>query len=106
MEVTAWNNGKHYSSGAGYGLKLAREDRDRFFQKSWKSVYIALPGSVEKAEINTNKESFWNTTCRELISHEIGKWLISKGYAHWPRGRPPKFRLIPKKGNHFVLEAV
>jgi len=42
MIVTAWNNGKKYATGAGYGVKIKAEERDRFFKKSWKNVLLDL----------------------------------------------------------------
>ena len=52
--VTAWNNGKHHESGAGYGFKLNATDRDREIDRSWKSVVVELPNSV-KVEANIDK---------------------------------------------------
>jgi len=103
MQVTAWNNGKHHATGAGYGLKIGKDDRDRFFQKSWGSVLITLPGVGKEVELNINKVSFWNDSCRELISKDIGRWLIGRNYAPWPLGQPPSFNLHKKQGNHFEL---
>ena len=102
MEVTAWNNGKHHKSGAGYGIKINLIDRDRYFKKSWGSVYLKLPNGVD-IEINTDKASFWNDSCRELISKEIGKWLIDNKKAPWPSGSPPKFHMNSNSERHFVL---
>ena len=102
MKVTAWNNGEHHQTGAGYGLKLSASDRDRYFRESWGTVLIHLPDGVE-SEVNTDKASFWNESCRELISQEIGRWLIKTGKAPWPGGNPPKFELIPKGERHFEL---
>ena len=31
--------------------------------------------------------------CRELISKEVGIWLISSSKVSWPKGRPPKLQL-------------
>lgn len=93
MEVTAWNNGAHRSSGAGYGLKVSGVDRDRYFKKEWETVLLTIPGETQPVEVNIAKESFWGATCRELISKEIGLWLRSEGYAPWPKGHPPKFQL-------------
>ncbi len=31
MIWVAWNNGKHYSTGTGYGFKISLADRDRYF---------------------------------------------------------------------------
>ena len=104
MEVTAWNNGQHYPTGAGYGFKVGAADRDKCFQRSWSTVFVSLPDAKEEVQVNIAKPSFWSATCRELISREFGRWLIQSGYAPWPSGAPPKFRLTPKNGNHFRLQ--
>lgn len=90
MIVTAWNNGVHHSSGAGYGLKVAIEDRDRYFQTEWEDVILLLEDYAYPVEVNVNKESFWGPVCRELISKDIGIWLRQNGLAPWPKRRPPK----------------
>jgi hypothetical protein len=33
MIVTAYNNGQHHPSGAGYGLRLSVKDRDKYFKR-------------------------------------------------------------------------
>jgi len=104
MEVTAWNNGNHHKTGAGYGFKLKKEDRDKFFSEEWKNIYLSIPGRKDEIEINIAKASFWNQSCRELISKEIGKWLISNSLAPWPTGQPPKFVLECQVSNHFKLK--
>jgi len=104
MKVVAWNNGQHHASGAGYGLKVDQADRDRFFDKSWDSVILVLPGGSE-VDINVAKESFWSDSCRELISRDIGQWLLETGNAPWPKGAPPKFELSPTSDNRFSLDA-
>ena len=103
MKVTAWNNGSHHASGAGYGLKVAHTDRDRFFQKSWKSVVIVLPNG-EEFDVNIAKDSFWSDTCRELISNKLGKWLIQNNHTPWPKGSPPRFELSVMSDNRFSLD--
>lgn len=72
MKVVAWNNGQHHASGAGYGFKVARTDRDRFFETSWESVILVLPNGIE-IDVNIAKDSFWSDSCRELISKGIGQ---------------------------------
>ena len=103
MKVTAWNNGKHHSTGAGYGLKISAEDRDRYFDKRSETVKIRLPDG-KGIEVNVAKSSFWNETCRELISKELGLWLIAGGHAPWPKGHPPGFELTPNR-DYFQLES-
>ncbi len=102
MDGTAWNNGKHRSSGAGYGIKVSVVDRDRNFKKGWQSVIVHLPSGTQ-VEVNTDKDSFWNESCRELLSKEIGQWLIENRLAPWPYRLPPKFSLEPKSERHFLL---
>ncbi len=103
MIVTAWNNGKHNKSGAGYGLKVSVQDRDANFSRAWDSVTIKLPDGTQVAS-NINKSSFWRDKCRELINKEFGHWLIDNGYAPWQKGRPPKFELTRVSDNQFRLD--
>ena len=103
MIVTAWNNSRHHESGAGYGLKVSVEDRDRFFHRHWDTVLLELEGRGTPVAVNINKDSFWGPMCRELISREIGRWLRENGYSPWPKGRPPKFVMEPLGGNRFVV---
>jgi hypothetical protein len=104
MEVTAWNNGEHHASGAGYGIRVNAIERDKYFQRSWKIVFVSLPGKEQEVEVNIAKSSFWSDTCRELINREFGRWFIENGYTPWPRRGPPKFNLLHESGNHFRLE--
>jgi hypothetical protein len=105
MQVTAWSNGQHHRTGAGYGFKLRAEDRDCYFDKSWSTVFVSLPGVPKEVEVNVAKSSFWGGSCRELISLDFGRWLRERGYAPWASGAPPKFDLAPVRGNHFKLLA-
>ena len=103
MIVTAWNNGQHHSTGAGYGLKVDANDRDRYFSRKWKSVILELAGESKGIVVNTNKPSFWGPICRELISRGIGIWLIKNRKAPWTKGKPPKIRMEPIEGNRFKV---
>ncbi len=104
MIVTAWNSGKHFESGAGYGLKLSIDDRNEYFNEEWSTVFVELPNSPVPVEISIAKPSFWNDTCRELISQEIGIWLRSEGLAPWTKGKPPKFELVPNGDKKFRID--
>lgn len=82
MIVNAWSCGSHKSTGAGYGLKIKIEDRDLYFDKSWKIVLVELPNGLI-VEANVNKSSFWNKICHELINKEFGLWFLELGIAPW-----------------------
>ena len=54
-----------------------------------------LDGLAGDMPVNTDKQSFWNDACRELISKEMGLWLINNGRAPWEKGHPPKLQIEP-----------
>jgi hypothetical protein len=95
MTWAGWNNGEHHSTGAGYGLKVTVADRDRHFKRTWRTVSIELPrgNGFTVVDANVAKESFWGPKCRELISRDIGRWMLDEGYAPWPDNMPPKFEV-------------
>ncbi len=95
MIWTAWNNGARHPTGGGYGLKVDPVDRDREFRRTWQRAIVQLPGKggMIEIEVNVAKKSFWSSRCQELISKRIGRWLIDEGYAPWPEGRPPRFKV-------------
>ena len=108
MIATAWNNGEHKASGAGYGLKLTPADRDAHFSARWESISLELPnqGRSIEAEVNVAKKSFWDSRCRELIDQEIGGWLIANRLAPWPWRKPPRIEIKPLGGRRFRILGV
>jgi len=100
---SAWNNGEHRKSGAGYGLKVPIGDRNRFFKKGLASVILELPtkDGLSEVSLNTDKPSFWNDECHELISQEIGRWLRNARMAPWPPRQPPKLSIEVISENRF-----
>ena len=106
MEWTAWNNGNHSKTGAGYGFKVIKKDRDNHFVRRWKIVTVELPvpNGYRNVRINIDKDSFWSSACRELISKEIGQWLQLQGLAPWPKNLPPKFQVtVLSPGNFRII---
>lgn len=89
-----WTNGNPSRSGSGYGLKITRQDRDRFFKRSWTHVTLRLPFRCGPCivDVNCSKKSFWNN-CRELIRKDIGLWFIENNIDSWPRGNPHSVRM-------------
>ena len=103
MIVTAWNNGEHHESGSGYGLRVDKRDRDRYFRREWGSVVLHLQGRAEPVIANIDKNSFWSSECRELISREIGQWLRVNNMAPWHTDHPPKLIMEPTGANEFAV---
>ena len=104
--AVAWNNGQHNASGDGYGLKISASDRDTYFRREWRVVTLRLKGREHLAIVNIEKESFWNDTCRELISKQIGGWLIENGCAPWPPRNPPNVRIKSIAEGEFECEVI
>ena len=104
MIVKAWNNGSHHTDGNGYGIKISANDRDLYFNPDWKTIILALDGENKLVEINISKKSFWNETCRELVSKEIGKWLIEHHLDQWQYHKPPELELQKIGERKFLLK--
>lgn len=95
--VVAWNNGRHSSTGAGYGLKIrSAAERDRYFDRNWKAVEVHLPNWNQPIFVSIDNDSFWNK-CPELRSAAIGRWLIDHSLAPWLKGCPPKLKLTVRQ---------
>jgi hypothetical protein len=103
VKVKAWNNGSHLPDGNGYGIKIDVHDRDAIFLHEWKVILLDLESEMSPVEINIDKSSFWNKSCRELINIRIGKWLIKNQLAPWEKGKPPILTLEQVGGNRFKL---
>ena len=102
MRAKAWNNGQHHASGAGYGIKLSPEDRDRFFMREWETVQLEVPGQgITSVALS---DSFWRR-CSELRSAALGRWLRESGMAPWPKGHPPTLLIEQLVGDTFRVRA-
>jgi len=102
MIVIGFNNGSPDDiTGAGYGLRIKQKDRDKFFQKNWKSINIII-NSKQSINVKLSK-SFWKE-CIELRSSAIGKWMIDNELAPWSKGKPSKFNMELIGNKQFQLQ--
>jgi hypothetical protein len=100
MRATGWNNGRPTFAGSGYGLRIAKADRERFFATNWSSVTLEMGNQCIVVSLS---KSFWDG-CSELRSKSIGRWLLDQQLAPWPAGEPPVVEIVPTDGAHFRLE--
>lgn len=100
MQATGWSNGQARSTGAGYGFRISAGDRDQWFDRSWNHVVIAF--DEDSVAIVRLSASFWGS-CTELRSAVIGRWLLSRRLAPWPKGKPPALTLRRISRNRFEL---
>ena len=101
--VSGWNNSSpNNRTGAGYGIRISKKDRDKYFRREWDFVEIELENS-EVVRINLSN-SFWKK-CVELRSSKIGKWMLERSYAPWPKDNPPKFELVQVSERRFKLSS-
>jgi hypothetical protein len=91
--------------GAEYGLKIKPSERDKYLNREWGSLKLYFAGEDRPVNVNIDKDSFWkkDRPCCELISKQIGVWLIKTGLAPWPKGRPPRFKLVPLAPRAFLI---
>lgn len=103
MQVTGWKNqGGAPTEPSGYGLSVTKTDR-RHFDRSWSDVIIELENDgVAIARLN---ETFWST-CPELRSADIGRWLLELGVAPWGTRAPPRIALTQVEGNRFAARVI
>lgn len=91
MIATGWSNGNPNNiTGSGYGIRIRKTDRDKYYKKDWTDIVIVFDnGNTVNVPLST---SFWNNWT-ELRSKEIGKWMIPNKFSSWEKGNPPKFHL-------------
>lgn len=101
-----WNNGSRHVSGAGYGIKITLQDREQFFDRSWRTAILYLDGYSRPIEANVAKATFWNRTCGELIKKDIGIWLIQNNCAVGTLGWPFEVRMTVIGEREFKVELI
>ena len=69
-------------------------------------VELVLPGHPVRPRCRLTR-TFW-TTCPELRSGEIGRWMENRGDKPWPRGSPPRYSayLVLRSGNTTVIRVL
>ncbi len=99
MKVTTWNNGNYNKSGAGYGILIPKRERDKYFNRKWDRVKIHIEDTSVEIKL---RDTFW-TTCNELRSKEIGKYLLKNGLGVWEKWKPHKLTLEVVNNNEFTI---
>ncbi len=104
MQVTAWTNGNpNPYTGSGYGIRIKKDDRDVYFNRTRPHIKIRLRGGPT-IEVKLS-DSFWRG-CSEIRNKEIGQWIINQLKTRkqkWVKGKPLKFNLNPLSPNEFEL---
>ena len=76
----------------GYGLKIAKGDRDKCFPRKIEKITLKLQDKEEFEVILT--DSFWRS-CAEFRDRngrkDIQTWLAEQMGLPWPYGKPPKY---------------
>lgn len=100
MRVTAWKNGSFSNPRVSYGIRVGVENRNRHFQRQWRSVVIQTDdGLSEDVRVS---DGFWKK-CPELRHNFLTGWFKRRGLVPWPERRPPEFDLNVIAGNRFLL---
>ncbi|MCE7556437.1 hypothetical protein [Aliivibrio fischeri] len=100
MEVKVWTNGKpNYETGSGFGVRIARKDRDSNFLQSQPIVRLLVDDEVVEVELTP---SFWRK-CHEIRHQKIGKWIVYHGLHKASKGYPNKLLLERTMSNEYKL---
>lgn len=93
--VSTWKNSTHNDlTGAGYGIRVFRQDIDRV--RNWRTIYI-------DDEILHRGRRRFSEDCPEIRSKIIGSFLIRNGLNIWPPRLPHQLILTPLGHNIFRL---
>ena len=87
MMVSGWKGGTEGLSVPAEHMRLLSKHRTRLTRHD---LVVHLPGVREPLKIRLSP-SFWST-CPEMRSVEIGRWMRRRGEAPWPKGRPPRYQ--------------
>lgn len=95
--------GSAWWGGNACGIKIRAADRDRYFKREWGSINLLIPGEPEPIAVNIDKQSMWDGSCRELIHIKIKAWFIRAKKHPWPKGKPPRVRLVQSGPRSFAV---
>lgn len=99
MKATGWRGGPPNTTGAGYGISISRNDRNKYFDPDWNTVTLDVGDERIVVELSV---SFWKN-CTELRSKKIGEFMLANGLAPWRKRQPPVFELVPEGDGVFRL---
>lgn len=95
MDVTAWSNGS-----STYGFRVGNRNAHRYFNTNWKEILVMMDDEVHNFKLT---KSFWST-CPEFRGKAIERWLRKHKLIPWPKGNPPRLKLIHLGRNKFELK--
>lgn len=77
--VSTWSNGKPTEKGSGLGIRIEKNDRDKYFDNSVHEIDLTMDSKIYNIKIT---DRFWEN-CPELKDKEIGLFLIRHNIHMW-----------------------
>ena len=107
MIVSAWRNSSaQKTTGTMFGLRLGAALRNKLLPQRVEQVTVQLQDNPVLKVVVTLTDGFWNK-CPEFKHPEIGPWLQRQSIPiPWPRGLPPKFRLVQHGPAEFEVRPI
>lgn len=100
MIVKTWKNTKtNYKTGSGFGIYIGKTNRDHYFPKNLKYVFITMNGKEIKIKIT---KGFYEH-CPEIRDKSIGQFLIRNNLNTWDKNSPHCLELIKINDCKFEL---
>ena len=96
MDVTTW-----FGSNT-YGIRVGALNRKLYFDRSWVEIHVELDGQFHQFSLT---KGFWHKCpeFRDSGKSVIKEWLQRHKTIKWPRGKPPRMKLISLGDNKFRL---
>lgn len=98
--VKAWSNGNaNEKTGAGYGLRISKNNRDKFFLDD--AEYFLI---INKKKIKMNITPGFYRKCPEIRDKKIGMFLVNNNLHKWKSRSPHSLNMIKVDDETFELK--
>ena len=98
--VKTWSNGKaNEKTGSGYGLRIGKNNRDKYFSDNVKYFLI-----INNKKIKMNITPGFYKECPEIRDKEIGMFLVNNNLHKWKKRSTHPLNMIKVDDETFELK--
>lgn len=98
--VKTWSNGKaNEKTGSGYGLRIGKKNRDKYFSDNVEYSLI-----IDNKKIKINITPGFYKECPEIRDKKIGMFLIKNKLHKWKSGNTNSLNMIKVDDKTFEIK--
>ena len=98
--VKTWSNGKaNEKTGSGYGLRIGKKNRDKYFSDNLEYSLI-----LDNKRIKVNITPGFYKECPEIRDKKIGMFLINNNLHKWKSRSPHLLNMIKLDDKTFGIK--